>query len=257
MSAEQVPAEEFTKIESIFVRHRNVLLVRGHFPGIYTDYYLHLMEEKIRHKEDLDQMLKDTLSMLVLHAVSRPWAETIAWTINLRAPRVNIFATASSIEESIVGRLFTEGVREPDRNFFFSQTVTKDLPEPRQSTLEVDDRDPLHWVEQYYTQSEQRPARSFRLDDEHFALVVAQPDFDEEWFSSLDEASVTRIQEDEETKTLETRKFRFQCGCDINKILPALGGWKDKPDELFEGADQINVQCPRCAASYLVTRDML
>ena len=35
--------EDFTKIESIFVRHRNCLLLRGQFTDIYTDHYLHLM----------------------------------------------------------------------------------------------------------------------------------------------------------------------------------------------------------------------
>jgi molecular chaperone Hsp33 len=255
--SEQISVEDFSKIESIFIRHRNVLAVRGQFTPIYTDHYLHLMQQKIRHSEELDQMLKDTLAMLTLHAVSRPWAETIAWTVNLRAPRVNVFATASSLQESIIGRLFTEDVREPDRNYFFSQTTSQNMPVPRQSTLEVDDRDPLLWIEQYYTQSEQRPARAFRHDDEFYTLVVAQPDFDEEWFEQLDADQVDRLQKDEETKVIETRRFRFECGCNLEKILPVLGGWREKPEELFEGADQIIIQCPRCAASYLVTRDML
>ena len=46
--------EEFTKIESIYVRHRNALMVRGQFTPIYTDYYLHLMQHGIRHNGDLD-----------------------------------------------------------------------------------------------------------------------------------------------------------------------------------------------------------
>ena len=51
--------EDFTIIESIFVRHRNALLLRGQFTPIYTDYYLHLMEHGIRPPAELDQMLKD------------------------------------------------------------------------------------------------------------------------------------------------------------------------------------------------------
>ena len=100
--------EEFTTIESIFVRHRNALLVRGQFTSIYTDYYLHLMQHSIRPPAELDQMLKDMTALLTLHLVSRPWAETIAWTANLRAPRINLFVTGSSLEESITGRVFTE-----------------------------------------------------------------------------------------------------------------------------------------------------
>ena len=255
--SEQVPVEEFTKVESIFVRHRNVLAVRAQFTPIYTDYYLHLMQHQLRNPPDLDGMLKDLLAALTLHVVARPWAETIAWTVNLRAPRVNFFATASSLEELVTGRLFTENVREPDRNLFYSQTTTQPGAEPRTSTLQVDGSDPLFWVEQYYTQSEQRPCRAFRLDDETYMLFAAQPDYDEEWFAALDEATAATLERDQETKLLETRRFRFRCGCDLDRILPILGGWRDKPEELFGDEDKITIQCPRCAARYLVTRDML
>lgn len=123
--------EEFIKIESIFVRHRNALVIRGQFTPIYTDYYLHLMQHGIRHPEDLDQMLKDAMAMLALHLVARPWAETIAWTVNLRAPRVNLFVTGGSRQEAVTGRVFIEDVREPDRNFFYSQTTSPNLAPPR------------------------------------------------------------------------------------------------------------------------------
>ncbi len=251
------PVEEFTKIESVFVRKRNALVLRGQFTPIYTDYYLHLMQHGIRHAPELDQMLKDTLAMLTLHLVARPWAETAAWTVNLRAPRLNLFVTGGSNEECVVGRIFTEDVREPDRNFFFSQTTAPNQHEPRVSTLEVAGKDPVRWISQYYDQSEQRPARAFRLEDETFALVAAQPDCDMEWFRALGADAVARIDRDEETKLLETRKFRFHCGCTLEKILPVLGGWRERLDELFEDADVIRIQCPRCAARYKVSRDML
>lgn len=250
-------AEEFTTVESIFVRHRNALLLRGQFTPIYTDYYLHLMQHGIRPPAELDQMLKDALAMLTLHLVARPWAETIAWTANLRAPRINLFVTGSSFEESITGRIFTEDVREPDRNFFYSQSTAAAGEAPRTSTMEVIGRDPIAWVGQYYEQSEQRPARAFRLDDENFALVAAQPDCDLEWLEALDETAVAKISEAEETTVLETRRFRFNCGCTVDKILPILGGWKNRLDDLFEAADFINIQCPRCAAKYRITRDMI
>lgn len=249
--------EEFTTIESIYVRHRNALMVRGQFTSIYTDYYLHLMQHQIRHNGDLDLMLKDFLAMITLHAVARPWAETIAWTVNLRAPRINLFASASSLDASVTGRLFTEDVREPDRNLFYAQVLVPNQHEPRISTLEVEGKDPVDWVAQYYRQSEQRPGKAFRLPDEEFVLLAAQPDCDMEWFNALDEASVAKIRTEEETSILETRRFRFHCGCTLDKILPVLGGWKERPEELFEDSDAITIQCPRCAARYLVTRDML
>ncbi len=249
--------DDFTKIESIFVRHRNCLLLRGQFTGIYTDHYIHLMENGIRYPTELDQMLKDGLAMLTLHLTARPWTETIAWTANLRAPRINLFVTGSSSQAYITGRVFTEDIREPDRNFFYSQTTVPNSPEPRLSTMEVEGRDPIAWVSQFYAQSEQRPARAFRLPDENFALIAAQPDADLGWLESLEAAQVSAICETEETNLLETRLFRFHCGCTVEKILPILGGWRDKPDELFHGDDSISVQCPRCAASYVITRDMI
>lgn len=249
--------EEFTTIESIFVRHRNALLVRGQFTSIYTDYYLHLMQHSIRPPAELDQMLKDTLALLTLHLVARPWAETIAWTANLRAPRINLFVTGSSTEESITGRVFTEDVREPDRNFFYSQTTTVESKGPRLSTMEVIGKDPVEWISQYYEQSEQRPARAFRLEDENFVLIAAQPDCDLEWLEGLDDTAVAKILETEETSVLETRRFRFHCGCTLDKILPILGGWKDRLDDLFGEDKSINIQCPRCAARYEVTREMI
>jgi molecular chaperone Hsp33 len=170
---------------------------------------------------------------------------------------VNLFVTGSSVEEAIAGRIFTEDVREPDRNFFYSQTSSPNMAEPRTSTLEVDGKDPVAWVSRFYDQSEQRAARAFRLDDENFALVAAQPDCDMEWFHSLDADSVSNIDSIEETKVLETRRFRFHCGCNLEKILPVLGGWRDRLDELFEDSDVIKIQCPRCAAGYRVSRDML
>jgi molecular chaperone Hsp33 len=251
------PPEDFTKIESVFVRHKNALVLRGQFTPLYTDYYLHLMQHGIRHAADLDQMLKDSLAMLVLHLVARPWSETIAWTVNLRSPRVNLFVTGGSVQESITGRIFTEDIREPNHNLFYSQTTSPKLTEPHVSTMEASGIDPLAWLAQFYDLSEQRPARAFRLDDENFALVTAQPDCDMTWFETLDANAISNIETTQETKLLETRRFHFHCPCTLEKILPILGGWKNRLDELFGNEDLILLQCPRCAAKYPVSRNMI
>lgn len=248
--------EDFTKVESIFVRHRNALMVRAQLTPIYTDYYIHLMENEIRHKEQLDTMLKEKLAFLTLHLVARPWAETIAWTINLRAPRVNFFATGSSVQESITGHLFTEGVKEGDRNMLYSQTLVEGH-EGRKSTIELEDNDPVKWIESYYKQSEQRPARAFRLPDETFVLIAAQPDCDLEWLEALTTEDVIKISEVEKTKVLETRKFRFNCGCSPQRFLPALDQYKANPEELFQGDAALEITCPRCGGKHVITPEML
>lgn len=249
--------DDFTRLESLFVRHRNALWIRASFTGMFTDYYIHLMEQKIRHNPELDMMLKEHIAMLSLYLVTRPWAETTGWTVNLRAPRVNLFAAGGCTQESITGRLFTEDVREPDRNYFYSQTTSNYQKEPRLSTMEMDSRDPLQWFEQFYHQSEQRPGRAFHMGDDEYAVVVAQPDCDLEWLASLDVHAVKRMEQEEEVKLLEVRKLRFFCGCDLNKILPLLASWRDRLDDLFGEQEVIKVQCPRCAAVYPVNREMV
>ncbi len=231
-------------------------MVRADFTPVFTDYYLHLMDIGERHPENLDAPLKDLIAALTLHLVARPWAETIAWTANLRAPRVNFFATGSSVNEYIVGRVFTKDVREPDRNFLYAQTSVPGQ-KPRNSTIEVETTEPLEWIERFYQQSEQRPGRAFRLPDDTYVLIAAQPDFDEEWLQGLTDESVAEILETEKTKVLETRKFKFACGCSLEKILPTLSAWKDKPEELFGEDKTLNLQCPRCAKKYQVSRSDL
>ncbi len=249
--------DEYTVVDSIHVRHRNALLLRGQFTPVYTDYYLHLMQHGLRHPPELDTTLKDLLACFTLHLVARPWAESHAWTITLRAPRVNFFATGDSRDESVSGRLFTEDVREHDRNVLYSQTIAANHAEPRYSTVEIAGKDAVAWLEQYYRQSEQRPGRAFHLGDESFALVAAQPGCDLAWLDGLTDARVATIEADEETKLLERRRFRFHCGCTLEKILPVLGSWRDRPDELFGHVDEIAIQCPRCAARYRVNRGMI
>ena len=79
----------------------------------------------------------------------------------------------------------------------------------------------------------------------------------EEWFAALTTGQVATLTETEEHKTLETRKFKFACGCSLERILPSLSAWKEKPEELFGDDPAISIQCPRCARKYTVTREDL
>lgn len=246
-------APDRTRVESIFVRHRNTLMVRANFTDIFTDHYLHLADHKLKPAPDLDLKLKELLVALTLHSVARPWSEIHAWTINLRAPRVNYFATASSTHENIVGRIFTEDVREPPQNILYTQ-VTDGTTEPRRSTVALETTNPFDWLSHFYHQSEQRPGKVFELPNEDFVLLAAQPDYDEEWFEGLTSEKVATFDETEDLSPLENRAFHYHCGCNLKRIMPALAVWKDKLDELFQGEEAVKVQCPRCAASYAITR---
>lgn len=243
---------DLTRIESIFIRNRNTLMVRANFTDIFTDHYLHLSDHKLKYPADLDHKLKELLVALTLHAVARPWAEVHAWTVNLRAPRVNFFATASSTHQNVVGRLFTKDVREPPQNILYTQVTEKSF-ETRQSSVALETEQPFEWLQHLYDQSEQRPGKIIELPDENYVLLAAQPDFDEEWFEGLTTEKVAAFAETEDLSPLENRHFHFHCGCNLARIMPALAVWQNKLEELFQGAPEINVQCPRCGATHVVT----
>ncbi|MEM1293785.1 MAG: Hsp33 family molecular chaperone HslO, partial [Verrucomicrobiota bacterium] len=171
-------------VRSYFVRERNALAVHASFERLYVDYYLHLMDQAVQYPPDLDLMLKDALAAVVLHATTRPWKETHAWTLNIPDPLANLFVTASSLGENVTGRVFTEGVRESDGGLFYAQVKVQN-EEPRQSTTEIKGNGIFEAVEAFYQQSEQRRARIFELGDEEYFMISAQPDCDEEWLEAL------------------------------------------------------------------------
>jgi len=253
------PQQNRAEVKSLYVRHRNVMAVFADLKPLYVDYYLHLMQNDLKPAEEHDQILKDALAALVLHLTARPVNEMSAWTVNLQGtdPVINLFATGDSEVGNVCGRVFTEAVRQGERSLFFSQ-VTRPRNPIRQSTIEVHGTDPFRWVEQYYDQSEQVPCKLFRLGDEEFGAAVVQPDCDLEWFEGLDAAGMERLNEDEEVRLLETRRYHFRCGCTedlIHVVLAPLA--RSDIDGLFGGEDAVRVQCPRCAATFPITRTQL
>ena len=250
-------SDSLIEARSYFVRHRNALLVRANFEPIYVDHYLHLMDHGIKYDSAADQMLKDTYATIVLHATTRPWHERHAWTLNFQRPRMNLFATASSLEENVVGRLFTENVREMEKGLFHAQ-VTMDGKEARLSSVELESKDIFEAVESFYLQSEQRRARIFRYTEEELVMVSAQPECDDEWLESLTDTAIRELDQSEELSLLETRRFRFSCGCNLERIYPAIAPLASQGlDKLFQGDEAITVTCPRCAKKWRLTREML
>ena len=240
-------------IRCYFVRNRNALAVSGRFGSLYMDYYLHLMQHDIRNDERPDQWLKDGLAALTLHLASRPRGEAAAWTVNLQDPLLNLFVTGSNRQGNVTGRVFTENIKKGETNQFISQ-LTNDGAPLRQSTVEFDAIDVFGVVENYYHQSEQRPARYFRHGEEDFVMVTAQPDCDLAWFESLDDAAVRRLDGEEELSLLETRQYRFDCGCSVERIYPIIAGMPESAiSDLFTEEGNAVAGCPRCGAQFELT----
>lgn len=255
MSALPPPELSVIALRSFFVRKRNALLVRGKFEQLYLDYYLHLMQHGIQHTESLDQMLKDGLAALALHLCSRPQDEAVAWTIHVKEPqRANLFVTGSTQACRVTGRIFTEDVKKEGEALFISQ-VSRPNHQTRQSMSEFIGNDIFQAVEHYYTVSEQRRTRLFRLPDEEFIQISAEPDCDEIWLSEIQLENVLEIEKEEHLTLLETRGYQFECGCSMDRLLPIINRLpQDDLDHIFEdGVAQIT--CPRCAATFRTTKD--
>jgi molecular chaperone Hsp33 len=255
MSQMLEPDLSVVELRSYFVRKRNALLVRGRFSPLYLDYYLHLMQHGIQHAESLDQMLKDTLAALALHLCSRPQDEICAWTIHVKEPqRANVFVTGSTRPGRVTGRVFTEDVRQEGEAMFIAQTTRPDH-QPRQSMIEFYGDDMLKAVETFYTTSEQRLTRFFRLEDEEFVQISAEPDCDEVWLSELALENVLELENTEHLTLLETRGYLFDCGCSVERLMPIIMRLpQDDLDHIFaDGIAQIT--CPRCGSVYRTPKE--
>ena len=257
MPEAELPNEPAFTIVSSFVRERNVLFAMANFSDLYVEYYLHLKDNKIGMDPRADDLLKTTLAAFSLHCVSRPRNEVLAWTINFQDPLLNLFLGGDTEIGSVVGRAFTENVKEAEENVFYQEVAKGNKPIHR-SVVPFEGNDPLAAVEAFYAMSEQRPARFFRLDTETFAIISAHPDFDEEWFRDLTEDDLRVLSVTEQVNPLETRIVKWECGCNQKRILQALEPvWRQSSDELFLGEELIEVNCPRCAGKYRISKEMM
>ena len=248
---------EGTEVRTYFVRERNAMLARVDAGELFVDYYLHLHDQGLRHDSVADRMLKETLVALLLHAASRPWNESVAWTINFQHPLLNVFAASDNRRATIIGNVFTKNVKENQTNLFYSD-LARDTEPPRRSVVTFDGSETFAAVEGYYAQSEQRPARFFQVNDEDFVFITAQPDCDLEWLATLDLAAVKDLDSHETLSLLETRHYKWLCGCSEERLLPMLAtAMKVDREGLFGDDETIRVTCPRCGAGYTVARETL
>jgi len=244
-------------IQSLFVRRRNVLCTRGCFTDLYTDYFLHLGQHGLAISSEQAEIFKSALAAFTLHCAARPRMEHVSWTINFQRPLLNIFLVADTGESTVAGRAFTENVKIAEKNSFYQEVVRSNQP-LTQSFVDFSGRDPLLAAERFYEQSEQRPARFFQMNNEEFAIVSAHPDFDKEWFKQLTLEDVSAFAANEELNLLETRKYRWHCGCSLERIYEVLANMcKADPEGLFQGSDSVIANCPRCAAKYPIERALI
>ena len=245
------------EVRVYFARGKNALIARADFGEMYADLYLHQMDQKLERDEVADTLIRDALAAMTLHLASRPWKESVAWTVNFQNPLANVFVSGNNQLGTVVGNIFTENVRQAEESLFFADVVTEGQPQ-RRSVVQFTGGSFFKAAEHFYEQSEQRPARLFRHDEEDFVLVAAQPDCDLDWLAALTDETVRTLDQTTELSLLETRHYRFECGCThdrmLNMLVPVM---KRQGDDLFQGEEIIRIHCPRCGARHTITREAL
>lgn len=244
-------------VSNRFIRGRRVLLSEIDAGGLFVDYYLHRKDHLLEYPPALDAHFKDLLAAFTLHGAAQPRNRVLAWTVRFPDPLCSIFLGGDTEWGTVAGRVFTENVREGGMAELYQDLKVPGRPLHR-SMVDFDGVGAAAAIERFYAQSEQRPCRFFPLEGDRYALLTAHPDYDEEWFASLDHSVVRRLSEDEDLRPIETRVFRWFCGCSHEKILQVLVPvMRENPDQLFEGEESIEVNCPRCGARYRVTQEAL
>lgn len=251
------PPSEGILIHNHFVRERNVLIATADFSQLFLDHESHLKAFSLNVPGWQVDFFRPFLAGFTLHEASRPRNEVLAWTIHFQDPHLNTFLTADTELSTVAGRTFDEGLKKEDSNMFYQEQVVRNKPLHR-SIVPFEGTSPKGTIEFYYSQSEQRPGKFADLGKNRYALLTAHPDYDAAWFRNLADNEVQALERTETLTLIETRRYRWFCGCHHGRIVEILENpMRTDPEGLFGSDEAITVNCPRCAARYRVSREMM
>lgn len=258
MSARDEPlAEGDAEIRTYFVREKNALVARGEFSGLYAAWCLHQIDNDLDVPEPADVLAREAIAAMALHAASRPWKESHAWTVEFPDPRTNFFVASDNNSGTLVVRAMAHGLQPLETGRFHAQVLVPGQ-EPRVSVIDFRAGCFFEAAEIYYERSEQRLTRFFQHGDEDYVMVSAQPDCDEEWLRSLTPDDIRILDKTVDLSLLEKREFQFECGCNHSRILDILAPlFRSDPAALIGSDPAVTVHCPRCGKRHAVTREAL
>jgi molecular chaperone Hsp33 len=241
-------------VRRLIDREHDCVFAHGDFGALFAAYLDHVRRWESTPDGLAQAMMRQGLGAAALHVSCRPKIQTVAWTLNVAVPPLNLFLTCDGDDSTVAGRVYTEGVKTAERSRLFVETSMGQGRTSR-GMIEFEGLDVLDAFEAFYRRSEQVRARLFELNDVTFALVQGLPGADAEWLASLDRETVGRLLADG-LEPIEERAFRFECGCDEEKMLGVLRGvFGRDPEELFRGDATVETFCPRCGHRWTVTRD--
>lgn len=225
----------------------------GRFDVLFDDYRRHVVRWESLPAEPLLSKMQALLAATCLHLSCKPRDQFTAWTLNLNSPAANLFATGDNQAGTVAGRLITSGVRTELENRLFVESRRGAQHSESILSFPLDDIPAI--VETYYQRSEQTRVRLFMPDAQEHLLVFGLPHVDETWLSRLD-ARQARQRIEQGLSAVEVRAFRFECGCNAQRMLDVLRSlFGDKMEQLFAGDEQLEVFCPRCGRRWWIARE--
>jgi len=199
---------------------RELVLAWGCFSELFQAYRTHVERWAGLPDSRSLVMVCQGLAATTLHLSCRPEDESVAWTLNIKKPPLNIFLVGDNLEFITTGRIYTQGVKTTESSRLFVE-AQRPRQKPYQSMVEVTGLDVLDIFEQYYAKSEQNQARFMKLDREDFLMIQGLPQANWKWIRSLSIENA-KIWLEEGLRDIGARLYRFQCGCNPQKILEVV-----------------------------------
>ncbi len=242
------------RIERYFDRDREAIFSIGDFAAFFAAYDAHARLWRHDQSPLTQVMMHQALAGCALYLSCRPVDETSAFTININKPATNLFFTGSASEYRVTGRPWTKDVKDQGINRLYVQTQRLQGADST-SVIDVEGLDVLLMLEEYCRRSDQAPARFFDLEDNRFLMVVSLPKEDRLWLGGIDRE--TALKGIESLALLDQKEFWFQCGCDPKRLAQALKQmYAGRLEELFQGDEVLNAECPRCGRGWQIRRDL-
>ena len=233
----------------------NLLVVLGDFPEVVVSKKLY--EERHGISEvagDERETLERIMAAACLAAVSLAQRESWGWTLTLPDSPHGFFCGVEP--EGMICGTVKEAPRERGSVHLHRQKAGGPLME---SHYAPDSEDPVAAVQRYFEQVEQIRTRMALDPDGSGVLVQALPEGDLDRVADLADQEMIglcrqKAQDGEFTPLQEVLMF-YECRCDDKMILDMITTLPDAArEELWGDEKELNIECPRCARKYVLTR---
>lgn len=241
-------------VESHVDRVHHAVVARGRFEALYQAYEAHARGLGPLPDPAALALMRPALAASTLHLALLPPDQYCTWTLNFLAPPTNVFVAGDNGELQLTGRVYTEEVRVESSSRLFFETQRPRF-KPARSVVDFDGGDVYDAYRQFYDRALQMQARILALDDGRVLLVQGLPMVDRDWLASLDQRSAADYLREGVLEPMETRTYRFRCGCDASRIVRVVTElFAGNEEALFGDDDEAEVRCPRCGRRWSVSR---